>query len=516
MGTLSVQAAKEGIDTYLVSMDSDIAQLVRPGVNLWMYRPYQRDYVIFKSDERRRSSATASCRSRCPTSRRSRATPPTTSPASPASATRPPIKLVTQFGTVESMLERRRRGRAAEAPGRRPRRTPTSSARASTSRRSSATPPSRSTSKPPTSTRTTTASAVLEFFRELEFRTLMSRLPEADGLLGDASPQAPPAARREARLDRRQRGRRSTRSSNRIAEQKSLRPRHRDDDARADARRPRRPVDRARRRRGVLHPGRPRAAPRRQRPAAASTPCSRSSRPCIEDPDIAEDRPLPQVRPSSSSPATASSRRASPSTRCSPRTSSARAAAPAGQRKARSRLGWLGARRLGIELQDRDALLEPDATSASAHDHLRPGRHRRRSAMRGRLRRRHRPPARSPRARARREGHAPPLRRDRDAAGLRARAHGAERRRHRHRRAARDVRIADDGDPPHRAGDLRLRRPRVQHRLAASSSRRSSSRSCSCRRRADKTGAYSTDAQSLEGLRGLHDIVEHIYSSTAS
>jgi len=27
-----------------------------------------------------------------------------------------------------------------------------------------------------------------------------------------------------------------------------------------------------------------------------------------------------------------------------------------------------------------------------------------------------------------------------------------------------------------------------------------------------KTGAYSTDAQSLEGLRGLHDIIEHIYA----
>lgn len=48
MGTLSTQAAAEGIDTYLVSMDSDIAQLVRDGTHLWMYRPYQRDSVIFK------------------------------------------------------------------------------------------------------------------------------------------------------------------------------------------------------------------------------------------------------------------------------------------------------------------------------------------------------------------------------------------------------------------------------------------------------------------------------------
>src|SRR5439155_7712041 len=34
MGALSVQAAEEGIDAFLVSMDSDIAQLVTPEVHL--------------------------------------------------------------------------------------------------------------------------------------------------------------------------------------------------------------------------------------------------------------------------------------------------------------------------------------------------------------------------------------------------------------------------------------------------------------------------------------------------
>jgi DNA polymerase-1 len=52
MGTLSRQAASGGdLDTYLVSMDSDIAQLVGGGVHLWMYRPYQRDSVIYKTPE---------------------------------------------------------------------------------------------------------------------------------------------------------------------------------------------------------------------------------------------------------------------------------------------------------------------------------------------------------------------------------------------------------------------------------------------------------------------------------
>jgi len=49
MGTLATQAAEQGVETYLVSMDSDIAQLVQEGVHLWMYRPYQRDSVIFKT-----------------------------------------------------------------------------------------------------------------------------------------------------------------------------------------------------------------------------------------------------------------------------------------------------------------------------------------------------------------------------------------------------------------------------------------------------------------------------------
>ena len=51
LGTLSAQAVEAGVETYLVSLDSDIAQLVRPGVRLWMYRPYQRDSVVYETAE---------------------------------------------------------------------------------------------------------------------------------------------------------------------------------------------------------------------------------------------------------------------------------------------------------------------------------------------------------------------------------------------------------------------------------------------------------------------------------
>lgn len=53
LGTLARQAAEQGIDIYLVTLDSDIVQLVRPGVRVYMYRPYQRDTVIYDEERAR-------------------------------------------------------------------------------------------------------------------------------------------------------------------------------------------------------------------------------------------------------------------------------------------------------------------------------------------------------------------------------------------------------------------------------------------------------------------------------
>ena len=47
IGTLSVEAAEAGIDTYLVTLDSDFIQLIRPNVTVYMLRPYQRDHVNY-------------------------------------------------------------------------------------------------------------------------------------------------------------------------------------------------------------------------------------------------------------------------------------------------------------------------------------------------------------------------------------------------------------------------------------------------------------------------------------
>lgn len=50
LGTLAVQAQTAGVETYLVTLDSDIVQLVRPGVFCYMYRLYQHDTMLFDTD----------------------------------------------------------------------------------------------------------------------------------------------------------------------------------------------------------------------------------------------------------------------------------------------------------------------------------------------------------------------------------------------------------------------------------------------------------------------------------
>ena len=47
LGTLAKQAVAAGIETILITLDNDIVQLVEPGVRVYMYRPYQHDYVMY-------------------------------------------------------------------------------------------------------------------------------------------------------------------------------------------------------------------------------------------------------------------------------------------------------------------------------------------------------------------------------------------------------------------------------------------------------------------------------------
>ena len=51
VGTLARDAAKAGVETIIVTMDNDMVQLVEPGVRVYMYRPYQRDYVMYDEEK---------------------------------------------------------------------------------------------------------------------------------------------------------------------------------------------------------------------------------------------------------------------------------------------------------------------------------------------------------------------------------------------------------------------------------------------------------------------------------
>ena len=88
IGTLSVQAAAQGIDTYIVTLDSDLVQLIQPNVTIYMMRPYQRDHVIYNETTAQRAlRLRPAAHGRLQGAARRHA--PTTSPASPASATAP-------------------------------------------------------------------------------------------------------------------------------------------------------------------------------------------------------------------------------------------------------------------------------------------------------------------------------------------------------------------------------------------------------------------------------------------
>jgi DNA polymerase-1 len=50
LGTFAKQASEQGIETIIVTMDNDIVQLVDDNVRVYMYRPYQRDYVMYDEE----------------------------------------------------------------------------------------------------------------------------------------------------------------------------------------------------------------------------------------------------------------------------------------------------------------------------------------------------------------------------------------------------------------------------------------------------------------------------------
>jgi DNA polymerase-1 len=185
MGTLSRQSANEGFDTYLVSMDSDIAQLVAPDVHMWMYRPYQRDSIMFKGPEDV-VDRYGVLPEQMADLKALKGDTSDNIPGVPGVGDKTAIKLVNQFGSVEAMLDR-----VDEVQ---PEKLQAGVREAADQIRLSKRLATIDCDAPVTLDLDGAdfyahydPERVTEFFRLMEFRTLISRLPDGDGVRGQAA-----------------------------------------------------------------------------------------------------------------------------------------------------------------------------------------------------------------------------------------------------------------------------------------------------------------------------------------
>jgi DNA polymerase I len=174
LGTLARQADEQGIDTFVVSLDSDMIQLVGPRVRLFMLRPYQRDTVIYDEQAVRERYGFES--TQMADFKGLKGDVSDNIPGVPGIGEKTAVRLIQQFGGVEGVYEHidevepeklRELLRSHEAQARH-------SKQMATIR----------TDVPLTldleaaHRRRFDRQKVLDLFRELEFRTLVARLPE--------------------------------------------------------------------------------------------------------------------------------------------------------------------------------------------------------------------------------------------------------------------------------------------------------------------------------------------------
>ena len=201
LGALARQAVEQGVETYLVSLDSDIAQLVQPNVHLYMYRPYQRDSVIYETpdDVLERYGVWPQ---QMPDLKGLKGDTSDNIPGVPGVGDKTAVKLIQQFGSVEGVLEHveeveperlREALRSHREQAQRSKELATIDADAPVTLDLEACRVDRYDRE-----------RVLDLFRELEFRTLMSRLPEVEPAVVEveAAPAAEAAAAEDYRLVR--------------------------------------------------------------------------------------------------------------------------------------------------------------------------------------------------------------------------------------------------------------------------------------------------------------------------
>jgi DNA polymerase-1 len=184
LGALARQAAEQGVETYLVSLDSDIAQLVGPNVHLYMYRPYQRDSVVYETPEdvRERYGVWPE---QMPDLKGLKGDTSDNIPGVPGIGDKTAVKLIQQFGSVAGVLEH-----VDEIEPQRLRELLRSHReQALLSRELAMIDADAPVTLDLEACRLDryNRQRVLDLFRELEFRSLVPRLPEAEEALEEAA-----------------------------------------------------------------------------------------------------------------------------------------------------------------------------------------------------------------------------------------------------------------------------------------------------------------------------------------
>jgi DNA polymerase-1 len=103
LGTLAKQADVQGLETYLVTLDSDMVQLVGDGVKLFMMRPYQRDTIVY--DEAAARERYGFDPKLMPDFKGLKGDTSDNIPGVPGIGDKTAVKLIEQFGTIENLYQ---------------------------------------------------------------------------------------------------------------------------------------------------------------------------------------------------------------------------------------------------------------------------------------------------------------------------------------------------------------------------------------------------------------------------
>ena len=180
LATLADQAAMEGVDVWIATLDSDLLQLVRPGVNVFMYRPYQRDTVLYDSPAKVRERYGIDPL-QLVDFKGLKGDASDNIPGVPGIGEKTAVKLLTDYGSVEEVYQH-----LDEIKPPRLQQMLKENREAAFHSKMMATIDHDAPVEidlPACSIHAYDRDRVLELFRELEFRSFADRLPESDGAL---------------------------------------------------------------------------------------------------------------------------------------------------------------------------------------------------------------------------------------------------------------------------------------------------------------------------------------------